>query len=372
MPPRTALEPGSLQEAAAAQYRAVKGLLLAVETLKLRDPRKGAVRRGIKEKISQEGDWQAEIGRVSNEWADEMLLKADEAIIYAQSEWRTKGSNEPEPPPISPNAAEVRARLVTAFPKAAMLHGAQVAYVGLAAKTSTAAGQSALEKMGLHKTFAWAHPRSMAADFYQVRGSKVIQAMYDDHIDALRDLIIDATNPSAPKTISEVKASITKQWPGMRAYQVSRIARTETAAIWTSTSMNAYQANGITRWESTLAHGPSIPGSAEYNPMAAIQTEAPCDECSDMAAGGPYSMDDDLPPWHPNCRCEAVPVLEEEDGSPWLPPGEPWTGGGSFDASADNVEMSREQTGDTITENLASAERLAGLQSLRKRLHLHD
>ncbi len=87
--------------------------------------------------------------------------------------------------------------------------------------------------------------------------------------------------------------------------------------IWTTTAANAYQANGIGQFESIVAQGPSI----------GIETADPCEECIDNAASGPFDMESDLPPWHPNCRCEAIPVLEGEDGDPWLPPAEPWTGG---------------------------------------------
>jgi hypothetical protein len=38
-----------------------------------------------------------------------------------------------------------------------------------------------------------------------------------------------------------------------------------------------------------------------------------CDECDELAADGPYSLDeaDDLIPAHPNCRCALVPVLAD-------------------------------------------------------------
>jgi hypothetical protein len=38
-----------------------------------------------------------------------------------------------------------------------------------------------------------------------------------------------------------------------------------------------------------------------------------CDECDELAADGPYSIDeaDDLIPAHPNCRCALVPVLAD-------------------------------------------------------------
>ena len=189
-------------------------------------------------------------------------------------------------------------------------------YVGQATHTSEKAGQTALDHMGINKTFAWAHPRSMANDMFSVRGSKVIQSMYGEHLDKLTQIIIQATDPAHPQTLQEVKAAIKREWPKMQQAAISRIARTETAAVWTTTSVNAYSANGIAQFESIIAHGPTI----------GIESEDPCDECLDAAALIHDISDDDLPPWHPNCRCEAVPVLDDEDGTPWLPPDEPFTG----------------------------------------------
>ena len=118
-------------------------------------------------------------------------------------------------------------------------------------------------------------------------------------------------------TIDQVRREIQTQWPKLKTWQAQRIARTETAAMWTTTSINAYAANGVSQFESLIAHGPTI----------GIDSEAPCDECS-MAATMVFTIEDDLPPWHPNCRCEAVPILEDpETGEPWLPPDEPWAGG---------------------------------------------
>jgi hypothetical protein len=190
-------------------------------------------------------------------------------------------------------------------------------YIGMALQTSNSAGQMSLKSLGLNKTFAYAHPQNMAQDLFGVRGSKVIQNMYGDHMAKLTDIIIKATDPRNPQTLGQTKAAIAKEWANLSKSQVAVIARTETAAVWTATSMNSYAANGITQFESIIAQGPSI----------GIESEDPCDICVDMAANGPMDIAEDPPPWHPNCRCEAVPVLHNEDGEPWLPPDEPWTGG---------------------------------------------
>lgn len=221
---------------------------------------------------------------------------------------------------IPPNVQDVMAGMTSGTSASAWQAGAVQVYLQLAMQSSQQAGQAALEHLGLHQTFEWAHPRAMAQDTYAVRGSKVIQNMYGDHLNALTKIITEATDPRHPLTISQVKARIAERWPDLQAHQVERIARTETAAVWTTTAMNAYRANGITQFDSLIADGPSI----------GVQSEDPCDECV-SAAEEVHSVDDDLPPWHPNCRCEAVPVLEDAEGNQWLPPDEPWTGDDSYD-----------------------------------------
>jgi hypothetical protein len=301
-------------------------VLVSYQHLKLiRDPRHQITVNAIKNKIQvQEKAWQEGIGRISNQWSDRMLAVAGAAIAYAHQNWTMEKADEPHWKP--PSYEEIQNLIAAALAEEAMVEGGVTTYLGLARLTSEAGGQAALAKMGLGRTFAWAHPQNMARDLFKVRGSKVIQQMYDNHLDQLTKMIIDATDPRHPQALSEVQAQIKAAWPDLRAYQVTRIARTETATIWTDTQLNAYKANGITMCNSILATGPSIPGSADYNPAAAIQTSEPCDECSEYAAGGPYPIDEVEIPLHPNCRCEATPVLEDENGNPWLPPDQPWTG----------------------------------------------
>lgn len=224
----------------------------------------------------------------------------------------------------SATAKDISRALTGRMNEAAYKTGATSAYLGLSVKTAEQAGQVSLEHLGINKTFAFANPRTMARDTFAARGSKVIQNMYGAHVDTLTQIITEATDPRNPKTIEQVKASIRERWAGLQPYQVERIARTETAAVWTATSVNAYAANGVSAFESIVATGPSI----------GVDTEDACDECVDEASNV-HTIDDDLPPWHPNCRCEAVPMLEDpETGDPWLPPDEPWTGGGEGSGEA--------------------------------------
>ena len=216
---------------------------------------------------------------------------------------------------------KIRAYISGAAP-VGWIKGAVRAYVALGLDTGKDAGQTALDALGIDQEFAWAHPRAMGRDIYAVRGSKVIQNAYGSHLDKLTNIVVDATSPARPKTIQEVTAAIRQEWPALAKWQAERIARTETAAVWETTNMNVMRANGITRFEWIVATGPSI----------GTTTEPVDDHCLRRAAKSPYTVAKleaagGMPPAHPNCRCTLIPVLTNEDGSPWLPPMEPWTGG---------------------------------------------
>lgn len=294
-------------------------LQISQEIRRAVDPRLKHVTNAWHQRMALEAKWSKALGP----WQDHLLHHLDIEAAYAEAKrgWQPigkrrwiilKAEGEGYAPP---DNAAVNARLIAQINEAAMLTGAMQVYLQLAAETSAVAGQTALEHLGMNETWAWAHPQNMARDLFGVRGSKVVQGLYGAHIDQLQRMIVAATDPRHPKTIAQVKAEINESWPGMKSYQADRIARTETATLWTATSMNAYAANGITQFESIIATGPSV----------GVESEDPCDECI-SAAAEVHTMEDDIPPWHPNCRCEAVPVLEDEDGTPWLPPDEPFTG----------------------------------------------
>src|SRR5581483_4277217 len=270
--------------------------------------------------------WGAGLTRISDDFHSK--LDIDAAIQYSYTEQRPgvvkrllraiRKADPNQPQDGTPNSQEARARLMAQINEASMLAGALQMYLGMAMQTDAAAGQISLEHLGINKTWAYAHPQNMANALYAVRGSKVIQNLYGDHVDRLTQIINEACDPRHPWTIQQVRQKIAAEWPQLQAYQVDRIARTETAAVWTATSMNAYAANGISGWTSSIATGPSI----------GIDSEDPCDECVE-AAEMVHTMDDDIPPWHPNCRCEAIPELTDpETGDEWLPPDEPFNGGG--------------------------------------------
>jgi hypothetical protein len=194
------------------------------------------------------------------------------------------------------------------------VRGAYQVYMRLATDTSEGAGQHALDLLGLNQTWRWANPRDMARDMFSVRGSKIIQHAYGNHIDALQKMIVDATDPAAPKTQAQVRREIKERWGGLRTNHIKRIARTETATVWETTNLNVEKANGVTHVEWLIARGPSIGPPKSFDV---------CKECLDMSTKGPYEIDSvDPPPKHPNCRCTLIPSLEHD----WLPPAETWNG----------------------------------------------
>jgi hypothetical protein len=58
------------------------------------------------------------------------------------------------------------------------------------------------------------------------------------------------------------------------------IARTETAATWTTTTLNSYQANGISSYESSIAHGPT--GAPSRVPSRTVTPRPGAQEASSM------------------------------------------------------------------------------------------
>lgn len=363
---------GSLEELRRAvddNRRNAQKLYLLQEQVRLQaDPNLGALMlRAYELRTAAEADWTKRLKALSERLY--AALDVEGAATYALMAWTPEQPvqrrrwgvlrKEQNTPPVPPSEAEVRAKLVGSLSPATWESGGVSAYVALALETSTQAGQLSLELLGLNRTFAWAHPQAMAQDTFAVRGSKVIQQMYSNHVEALTRIIVEATDPRDPKALSEVKREIRTRWGKLQPYQVDRIARTESASVWTTTQANAYEANGITKFETIVAHGPSI----------GIESEDPCDICVTAAASGPFDITGDLPPWHPNCRCEAIPVLEDEDGEPWLPPQEPWTGGEAELTPTPDPEGPTPDVGEAGTPAQKSAfeERLEQMQRRARR-----
>jgi SPP1 gp7 family putative phage head morphogenesis protein len=85
---------------------------------------------------------------------------------------------------------------------------------------------------------------------------------------------------------------------GLSRSKAQIIAHTESTRAVTSATFDMYDQNGVTEWDLETADDPD-------------------EECADIAAQNPHSMDDieDSPPVHPYCRCAASPVVDSIDGS---------------------------------------------------------
>lgn len=109
------------------------------------------------------------------------------------------------------------------------------------------------------------------------------------------------------QSIAEIQASIQQEAPDFSANRAETIARTETSQAQTAGSLLAYKANGVTMKDFILAGGPCAVCEAV---KAAYPNPIPIDEPY-MVDGVPYQGK----PFHPNCRCDMVPVLDAPEES---------------------------------------------------------
>lgn len=259
--------------------------------------------------------WFERYERAAEGWYEDLQSRTnlDAAVREATRAWsRTQRRIRKAAPP--PSRDEVIAALRQGLDPRAWERGAVSAYVGLALDIGEDAGQFALDALGIDKTFQWASPRDFVMDPFRVQGSKVIQGTYGEHLNKLAGAVIRATRPGQPLGHGEVVRVIREEWSELRPWQARRVARTETARAWETINHNAMRLNGVRQIEPIVATGPSI----------GVETSAVDETCTDIAANGPYDMDDAdmIPPYHPNCRCTVLPVYP--DG--WLPPRDPWAG----------------------------------------------
>lgn len=190
-----------------------------------------------------------------------------------------------------------------------------VLYATLALQEGEDSGQATLDALGLHSTFEWAGIRDFARNPFAVRGSKVIQSVYGEHLDRLARLVILKTDPAKPQTVGELAAAVQRDWPDVTRKHAMTIARTESAYVWETTNWNALALNEVEEVEWLIATGPSVGPPKSYEV---------CEVCLLRASRSPYAVASvtEIPPLHPNCRCTVVQSYDPD----WLPPARPWTG----------------------------------------------
>lgn len=87
--------------------------------------------------------------------------------------------------------------------------------------------------------------------------------------------------------------------------RVKKIGKTRARTIARTEIIRAHHQANINEYESAGVAGVNV--VAEW---LTVGDGSVCAECEDMAANGPYSLDDirSMIPLHPNCRCVAVPA----------------------------------------------------------------
>lgn len=235
---------------------------------------------------------------------------AVKAGVRAWSPGRLKKAR-PKPPP----ADEMADRLRVGVAEREFKKGAMAAYLGLAEVEGEEAGKKTLRALGINKTFTWTGLRDFARNPFAIRGSKIIDQLYKNHLSKLAQLVLRKTDPAHPKTIGQLTREIRAEWPELARKDAQRVARTEAAHVWETTNWNAMALNDVREVEWLIGRGPSI-GPPRSEPV--------CELCLLKAANSPYVMEDldVIAPLHPNCRCTVVHRWTPE----WLPPADPWVG----------------------------------------------
>jgi SPP1 gp7 family putative phage head morphogenesis protein len=273
-----------------------------------------SIDRSVRSKVRWERRFESALKPLLGDVPSDAQL--DELIREAQADWKAKGI---EKSLVEKGFGDRIRRAVEGLLRFMIgsaqdfKKGAMAVYMSLAADAGEDSGQHTLDSLGINKTWRWTGVRDMPRDLFQVRGSKVLQHAYGNHVEELAKIITDATDPAKPKTVDQVREEIRDRWSKLTRYEAQRIARTETASVWETTTYNAQRANGVEQFTWVVATGPSI---------GPPNSEAVCKICLSKAAKSPYSGHFDLPPAHPNCRCTLIPSLDHD----WLPPAEPWSG----------------------------------------------
>ncbi len=105
----------------------------------------------------------------------------------------------------------------------------------------------------------------------------------------LRNLLMGHVNPNQFKPDASV-ADRVKQ----AQYQTMRIVRTESSRMINAINMATYRMKGVAQVQVV-----GEPGICQY--------------CQGIVDANPYKIDDPpQPPFHPNCRCELAPYLDEQ------------------------------------------------------------
>lgn len=156
------------------------------------------------------------------------------------------------------------------------------------------------------KAVAWAQERAaelvgkrILVDGSVVDNPNAAYAITESTREQLRQAVVDAIEEGT--STADLAAQLEEDYL-FSAERADTIARTELAAADVAGNMQAYRDSGMVDGKEWIL------GSEHGEP----------DECDDAAAMGVVPLDDDFggigdPPAHPNCVCDVLPVLAEED-----------------------------------------------------------
>jgi SPP1 gp7 family putative phage head morphogenesis protein len=146
---------------------------------------------------------------------------------------------------------------------------------------------------GGHETLMQAHQR--AVDWAEDRAAELVGDIEETTREGVRDLVARAL---AEGWTNDELAQALLDSGVFAASRAERIARTEVAMADVQGSLIGWQESGVVAGKEWKTGG------------------GPCDECEELD-GEVVSLDDDFPdgdpPLHPNCRCDVLPVLAEDE-----------------------------------------------------------
>lgn len=158
-----------------------------------------------------------------------------------------------------------------------------------------------------------------APTFRGDRESPAVQAMLDSafkrlsqrgtlRLEDIRDDIHGILTSAQAAGISplETARQLAAQFDEYSGYEFERLARTEAAFAAEAGARAQLSELGVESVEWLISAGA-------------------CPLCEDLAAGGPYALDDEenLPPAHPNCLCSVSPVVDADQGDQPSEEGDP-------------------------------------------------
>jgi hypothetical protein len=118
--------------------------------------------------------------------------------------------------------------------------------------------------------------------------------------DAIRELVQEAIDEGWSNDTLAERLDLSEAFGSHRS---EMIARTETAKADVQGNLEGYKTMGVEQKESILSD---------------LHDDADTCDCPDNADAGPIPIDDEFPsgddgpPYHPNCECDVLPVLDDE------------------------------------------------------------